>query len=179
MNVSSADITLDNWLTLARVLPGARHLAVTGVVVTHGTSTVEETGYFLNLTVKSEKPVVMVGAMRPSTAISADGPLNLLNAVRVAVAPEARNKGVMIALNDEINSARDATKTNTYRVETFRAPELDLLGYIDEDKVAFYRSSTKRHTVNSEFDVSGLRLSRRSISYTPTSSRRQRCWRRW
>jgi len=91
--------------------------------------------------------------MRPSTAISADGPLNLLNAVRTATSPEARRKGVLIVMNDEINGARDVTKTNTYRVETFRSPELGYLGYIDEDKVTFYRASTKRHTVNSEFDV--------------------------
>jgi L-asparaginase len=94
--------------------------------------------------------------MRPFTAISADGPLNLLNAVRTATSPEARGKGVLIVMNDEINGARDVTKTNTYRVETFRSPELGYLGYVDEDKVTFYRASTKRHTVNSEFDVSGL-----------------------
>src|SRR5262249_43169561 len=125
-----------------------------GVVVTHGTNSLEETAYFLNLTVKSDRPVILVGSMRPSTAISADGPLNLLNAVRTAVAPEARGKGGLVVLNDEINGARDVTKTNTYRVETFRAPELGLLGYVDEDKVSFYRSSTRRHTLNAEFDVS-------------------------
>jgi len=94
--------------------------------------------------------------MRPATAMSADGTLNLLNAVRTAIAPDARGKGTMIVLNDEINAARDTTKTNTLRVETFRAPELGLLGYIDEDKVSFYRSTTKRHTLNSEFDVASL-----------------------
>jgi len=85
--------------------------------------------------------------------MSADGPLNLLNAVRTAISPDARGKGALIVLNDEINAARDTTKTNTLRVETFKAPELGLLGYIDEDKVSFYRSTTKRHTANSEFDV--------------------------
>ena len=95
--------------------------------------------------------------MRPSTAISADGPLNLLNAIRTAIAPDARGKGVLIVMNDEINGARDVTKTNTYRVETFRSPELGYLGYVDEDKVTFYRASTKRHTVKSEFDLSSLR----------------------
>ena len=91
-----------------------------------------------------------------STALSPDGPLNLLNAIRTAATREARGKGALVVMNEEINDARDVTKTNTYKVETFRAPELDYLGYIDEDKITFYRASTKRHTVNSEFDVSGL-----------------------
>ena len=157
-NISSNDMTTAIWLTLARRINEVlADPSTAGVVVTHGTSTLEESAYFLNLTVKSDHPVVMVGAMRPSTAISADGPLNLLNAVRVAASPEARGKGVMIVLNDEINSARDATKTNTYRVETFRAPEMGILGYVDEDKIAFYRSTTKRHTINSEFDVRALK----------------------
>jgi L-asparaginase len=156
VNVSSADITIDNWITLAnrvnRIFADDKKVA--GIVITHGTSTLEETAYFLNLTVKDDRPVVLVGAMRPATAISADGPLNLLNAIRVAASSEARGKGVLIVLNDEINGARDATKTNTYRVETFRAPDLGYLGYVDADQVSFYRASTKRHTVNSEFDIS-------------------------
>jgi len=159
VNVSSSDITLDNWLTIARRINElfADDAKIAGIVVTHGTNTLEETAYFLNLTVKSERPVVLVGSMRPATAISADGPLNLLNAIRTASSPEARGKGVLVVMNDEINGARDVTKTNTYRVETFRAPELGLLGYVDEDKVSFYRTSTRRHTLNSEFDVSALR----------------------
>jgi L-asparaginase len=158
VNVGSPNITLDNLLTIANGINRifAEDPKVAGVVVTHGTNTMEETAYFLNLTIKYDRPVVLVGAMRPSTAISADGPLNLLNAVRTATSREARGKGVLIVMNDEINGARDVTKTNTYRVETFRSPELGYLGYIDEDKVTFYRASTKRHTVNSEFDVSGL-----------------------
>lgn len=138
-----------------------------GVVITHGTNTLEETAYFLNLTVKHDRPVVVVGSMRPSTALSADGPLNLLNGIRTAVSPAARGKGVLVVLNDEINAARDVTKTNTYRVETFRAPELGLLGYVDGDQVAFYRESTKRHTSKSEFDVSGVsELPRVEILYS-------------
>ena len=159
VNVSSTDVTIANWLTIANRINAIfrEDPKVAGVVVTHGTNTLEETAYFLNLTVKSDHPVVLVGSMRPASAISADGPLNLLNAIRTAVSPEARGKGVLAVLNDEINAARDVTKTNTYRVETFRAPELGLLGYVDADKVSFYRSSTKRHTVNSEFDVSQLK----------------------
>lgn len=158
VNVNSSDITIENWLTLAKRIQAIIKdtPAVAGFVITSGTNTLEETAYFLNLTVRSDKPVVVVGSMRPSTAISADGPLNLLNAVRVASSSEARGKGTLIVLNDEINSARDATKTNTLRVETFKSPELGLLGYVDEDKVSFYHSSTKRHTANSEFDVTNL-----------------------
>ena len=157
-NVSSADISFANWITLANRINQifAQDAKVRGVVVTHGTNTLEETAYFLNLTIKDDRPVVLVGAMRPSTAISADGPLNLLNAIRVASSAEARGKGVLIVMNDEIHGARDVTKTNTYRVETFRAPELGYLGYADSDKISFYRTSTKRHTVNSEFSVTGL-----------------------
>jgi L-asparaginase type II len=157
-NVSSPDLTLAHWLTLAKRINAIyrEDPAVSGVVITHGTNTLEETGYFLNLTVKDPRPVVMVGSMRPATAISADGPLNLLNAVRTAVEPDSRGKGVLVVLNDEINGARDVTKTNTYRVETFKSPELGMLGYVDGDRVTFYRASTKRHTDRSEFDVSAL-----------------------
>jgi L-asparaginase type II len=157
-NVNSSDITIENWLTLARRIHAIlkETPAVSGFVITSGTNTLEETAYFLNLTVRSDTPVVVVGAMRPATAISADGPLNLLNAVKTAIAAESRGKGTLIVLNDEINAARDTTKTNTLRVETFRAPELGILGYIDEDRVSFYRATTKRHTAQSEFDVAAL-----------------------
>ena len=158
VNVRSSDLTIDNWLTLAKRIQidpqGAP--AVAGFVVTSGTNTLEETAYFLHLTVRSDKPVVLVGSMRPATAISADGPLNLLNAVRTAIAPESRGKGGLIVLNDEINAARDTTKTNTLRVETFRAPELGILGYVDEDKVSYYRPPPSVTRPNSEFDVTTL-----------------------
>lgn len=156
VNVASPDITLDNWITLARRINRifAQDPKAAGIVITHGTNTLEETAYFLNLTVKDDRPVVLVGAQRPATAISADGPLNLLNAIRTASAREARGKGVLIVMNDEINGARDVTKTNTYRVEAFRAPELGFLGYVDADRVSFYRTSTKRHTASAEFDIS-------------------------
>jgi L-asparaginase len=158
VNVASHDLTLDNWLTLAgrirRIIAGDP--AVAGFVITHGTNTLEETAYFLNLTIKSDKPVVLVGSMRPATAISADGPLNLLNAVKTAMSPDAKGKGTLIVMNDEINGARDTTKTNTLRVETFKSPELGLLGYVDEDRISFYRAPTKRHTLDSEFDIAAL-----------------------
>ncbi len=157
-NVSSSDITTAHWLTLATRINAifAGDPSVAGVVVTHGTNTLEETAYFLNLTVKHDRPVVVVGSMRPASAISADGPLNLLNAVKTAVSKEAVGKGALVVLNDEVNAARDVTKTNTYRVETFRSNELGLLGYVDADRVALYRTPLRRHTTRSEFDVRGL-----------------------
>ncbi len=155
-NVNSDEITPDIWLTLAnRVNELLKSPDIDGVVITHGTDTLEETAYFLNLAVKSDKPVVITGAMRPATAISADGPLNLLNAVILAGSPDAAGKGVLIQLNGEINGARDTTKTNTEMVETFRSPDFGLLGYMDNGVPKFYRESLKRHTSGTEFDVSG------------------------
>ena len=158
VNVGSPNMTAEVWQTLAQRINAifATDADVAGVVITHGTSTLEETAYFLNLTVRHDRPVVLVGSQRPSTAISADGPLNLLNAVRTAAASQARGKGVLVVMNDEINGARDVTKSNTYRVETFRSGELGLLGYVDDDMVSFYKASTKRHTAASEFDLSGI-----------------------
>ena len=155
--LASENITPAHWLALAR--RAGELLArpdVDGVVVTHGTDTLEETAYFLDLVVKSEKPVVLVGAMRPPTALSADGPLNLYNAVRLAGVPEARGRGVLVCLNDEINAARDATKTNRGTLGTFRAPELGFLGYMVGGKPVFLRAAARRHTTTSEFDVAGL-----------------------
>ncbi len=140
--------------------------AIAGVVFTHGTNTIEETAYFMNLTVRSEKPVVIVGAQRPFSTLSSDGPLNLLNAIRVAADPASRGKGTLVVLNDEINAARDVTKSNTYRVETFQARELGILGYADPDKVVFYRAPTRRHTIQSQFDLTQIGdLPRVSILY--------------
>jgi L-asparaginase len=152
-NVSSSDITTAHWLTLATRINAIfdGDSSVAGVVVTHGTNTLEETAYFLNLTVKHDRPVVVVGSMRPASAISADGPLNLLNAIRTAISKDAVGKSALVVLNDEVNAARDVTKTNTYRVETFRSNELGLLGYVDADRVALYRSPLRRHTTRSEF----------------------------
>lgn len=129
---------------------------IDGFVVTHGTGTMEETAYFLHLTIRTDKPIVCVGAMRPLTAVGTDAPVNLYNAVRVAASQSARGKGAFICLNDEINCAREGTKTHTLRLETFRAGEFGLLGYADPDHVVFYREPTRRHTFASEFDLSGL-----------------------
>lgn len=166
-NIGSGGIGAKQLLALANGLNEA--LArddISGAIVTHGTGTLEETAYFLNLTVHSDKPVVVVGAMRPFTATSRDGPFNLYNAVRVAATPEARGYGVMILLNDTINAARDTTKSNTYRVDTFVARDLGPLGFVDSDRVVFYRRPLYRHTMTSEFDVGGLtELPRVDVTY--------------
>ena len=152
-NIGSFDMIDDIWLRLSRrVSKLLQQPEVDGIVITHGTDTLEETAYFLNLTVKSEKPVVLVGAMRPATAISADGPVNLLNAVALAGSQEAVGKGVLIAMNDQINGARD--ETNTTHVETFKSWELGYLGYFQNGKPIFYKASLRRHTAAAEFDIS-------------------------
>lgn len=151
-NIGSFDMTNEVWLRLAKHVNALlKKDEVDGVVITHGTDSLEETAYFLHLTVHSRKPVVLVGAMRPATAISADGPVNLLNAVTLAGSEAAVGKGVLIAMNDQINGARDATKTNTTHVETFKSPELGYLGYFQNGRPIFYKASTRKHTVDSEF----------------------------
>lgn len=155
--IASENMGNEQWLTLAkRVNTLLAQPNVDGIVITHGTDTLEETAYFLDLVVKSRKPVVLVGAMRPSTALSADGPINLYNAVLLAASQEAVGKGVLVAMNDQIQAAREVTKTNTSTLDSFRTPELGMLGYIQGSKPFFYRQSTRRHTVDSEFDISAL-----------------------
>ncbi|MGZ9275483.1 MAG: asparaginase [Candidatus Limnocylindrales bacterium] len=127
-----------------------------GIVITHGTNTLEETAYFLHLTLKTDRPVVIVGSMRPSSGLSADGYLNLLNGVRVAGDPGSRGMGVLVVLNDTILSARDVTKTATYRVETFQGRDLGPLGYADNDgRVVYYHRPVRTHTTATEFELSG------------------------
>lgn len=156
-NIGSFAMTNEVWLKLAnRVNELLASPVVDGIVITHGTDTLEETAFFLNLVVKSEKPVVFVGAMRPATAISADGPVNLLNAVRLAGSPKAKGKGILVCMNDQINGARDVTKTNTTHVETFKSWELGCLGYNQNGEPYFYRETTRKHTYMSEFDILGL-----------------------
>ena len=161
-------MTNDVWLKLAdRCNKLLAQDDVKGVVITHGTDTLEETAYFLNLVVKSDKPVVLVGAMRPATAISADGPVNLLNAVKLAASPKAVGKGVLVAMNDQIDGGRDVTKTNTTNVATFKSPELGALGYFTGGEPYFYKESLRKHTKSTVFDVSGLKeLPRVDIVYT-------------
>jgi L-asparaginase len=147
-NISSSDMTPQVWLQLStRINDLLSRADIAGAVVTHGTNTLEETAYFLDLTVTSSKPVVLVGAQRPASDPDSDGPRNLLDAVRVATSPEAIGKGVMVVMNGQINAARDVTKTNTSQVETFRSLEFGALGVVDVEAVRFYRSPLRRQTV--------------------------------
>ncbi len=155
-NIDSSNMCDEIWLRLAKKIAKLFAEGIDGVVITHGTDTMEETAYFLNLTIKSDKPVVLVGAMRPSTAISADGPKNLYNAVALVVNKEAKNKGVMVAMNDKILSARGVVKTHSLNVDAFSSPDFGDLGYIVDGKVFFYNNVTKAHTKNAPFDVSKL-----------------------
>ncbi|GJI98090.1 L-asparaginase 2 [Duganella caerulea] len=155
--IASENMSNEHWLTLAkRVNTLLAQPDVDGIVITHGTDTLEETAYFLDLVVKSKKPVVLVGAMRPGTALSADGPINLYNAVLLAASQEAVGKGVLVAMNDQIHGARDVTKTNTSTPDSFKTTELGMLGYIQGNKPYFYHVSTRKHTVDTEFDISKL-----------------------
>jgi L-asparaginase len=153
-NVGSQDMTFDIMLKLAnRINELAKSNDIDGIVITHGTDTMEETAFFLNLTVKTDKPVVMVGSMRPSTAVSADGPLNLYNAVGVAADPQARGRGVMVVMNDWIHGAHSLTKTSTTAVQTFMSPVRGLIGTANYGKNDFYTKPEWKHTTQSEFDV--------------------------
>ena len=155
--IGSSKMTPDHWLRLAQRVNsvfGERD-DLTGIVITHGTDTMEETAYFLHLTVKSEKPVVIVGSMRSSNEVSADGPANLINAVRVAGNPAAIGHGVLVVLNEDISSARDVWKTDNRRVHTFSAQDLGHIGTVDPDGVRFYRKLLQPHTTATEFDVAG------------------------
>ena len=155
-NVGSQDMTFDILLTLAkRINALAKTAAVDGIVITHGTDTMEESAFFLNLTVKTTKPVVMVGSMRPSTAVSADGPLNLYNAVGVAADPKAAGRGVLVVMNDWIQGAHSLTKTSTTAVQTFMSPLRGLVGVASYGKNDFFTSPEWKHTTESEFDISG------------------------
>lgn len=157
VKIGSQDMNDEVWLTLARKINQLmKDPNIDGIVITHGTDTMEETAYFLNLTVKGDKPVVLVGAMRPSTAISADGPLNLYNAVVVAADKASKGKGVLVAMNGNILGAADVSKMNTVSVETFQAPNSGALGHVLNGKVTYTASPEKKHTTQSVFDVSQL-----------------------
>lgn len=157
VKIGSQDMSDDIWLKLAHTLNTLlKRRDVDGVVITHGTDTMEETAFFLNLTVKSNKPVVLTGAMRASTSLSADGPLNLYNAVVTACATESTGRGVLIVMNGLILGAHSAMKMNTIDVQTFQAPDAGALGYVFNGKVHYNQTTDKLHTVQSVFDVSDM-----------------------
>jgi L-asparaginase len=155
-NVASGSLTLKQWIELANRINTlfTDDGELSGIVVTSGTDTLEEMAYFLDLTVRSDKPVVVVGSMRNPSTLGYEGAANLLDAYRVAADPASRGKGVVVVLNDEINAARDVTKSDAHRLDTFQSREYGILGVVDTDRVVYYRDVVKRHTHNSEFDVS-------------------------
>lgn len=158
-NVASSQLTLDQWLGLSRRVNElfASDKGLAGIVVTSGTDTLEETAFFLHLTVKDVRPVVVVGSMRNPSTLGYEGAANLLEAVRVAASPVARDKGTLVVLNDEINSARDVTKSDALRLQTFTSRDYGELGVVDRDRVVFYRQILQRHTARSEFDLAGIK----------------------
>ncbi len=157
-NLASCELTLDQWLALSKRLNQifTTEPDIAGLVVTSGTDTLEELAYFLDLTVRSDKPVVVVGSMRNPSTLGYEGAANLLEGFRVAASPDARGKGTLVVLNDEINAAREVTKTDALRLNTFQTRGYGELGVVDADRVVFYRSSLKRHTAASEFDIASV-----------------------
>jgi L-asparaginase len=155
-NVASSELTLDQWIGLSKrvneVFASDKELA--GIVVTSGTDTLEETAFFLHLTVRDPRPVVVVGSMRNPSTVGYEGAANLLEGVRVAADPAARNKGALVVLNDEINSARNVTKSDALRLQTFRSRDYGQLGVVDRDRVVFFSQIMQRHNEQIEFDIS-------------------------
>jgi L-asparaginase len=157
--IDSVDMNPPIWLDLNRQITEtvANDESIVGVVVTHGTSTLEETAYFLHLTLKVPVPVIIVGAQRPPHAASSDTGINLLNALRVAAAPAARDSGVLVVMNDEVHSARDVAKSANFSLHAFRTPDFGMLGSVDPDgNVAMYRRPLRRHAPDTEFEISRL-----------------------
>jgi L-asparaginase type II len=167
MRVGSAQVGPKEWLIIGKRINDVMRENVDGIVVTQGSNTLEETAYFLHLVVKGEKPVVITAAQRQFTTLSSDSPKNFLDAVRVAACPEARGKGVLAVVNEEINCARDVIKRMSYRVQTYNAPDLGILGLADTEQISFYRAPIRRHTISSEFDIGNLEaLPRVEIIYS-------------
>lgn len=172
-NIISPAIGFNDWksLVLACDKAVADHPDLAGIVIGHGTASLEETAYMLNLTVKVAVPVVIVGSQRPPTALSTDAGMNLVAAVRTAASDAARGMGVLVVMNDEISAAREVTKTSTFRLQTFRTPDFGVLGHADADKVAFYRAPLRRRAPDTAFDIRTLEgLPRVDINYAYTGS---------
>ncbi len=170
--INSSNMAVQNWIELAQLIADelAERPETHGIVVTHGSNTSEETAYFLNLVLDTDKPVVVVGAQRQRTLLSEDGSRNLYDAVRVAAHPDARGHGVLLVVNEMIHAARDVTKTLSYRTETWNSGDLGALGLVDIDRIRFYRTPMSRHTVASELRIDGIssaeELPRVDIVYT-------------
>jgi len=167
--VGSTEIGPSEWIELRTLIHriACEDPAVAGFVIPHGTATLEETAFFLNLTLAVARPVVLVGAQRPASALGSDAGMNLVNALRVAGSLEARDKGVLAVLNDEIHAARDVVKTSTYRLQTFRSLDYGALGHVDGDGVHFYRSPSRKHMPDTQFAASDLgELPRVEIIYS-------------
>lgn len=158
LQMSSENMNDDSWLTIARRVSALLDSSkVDGVVITHGTDTIEETAYFLSLTINSKKPIILVGAMRPSSSTSADGPLNLYNAIAVAASDDAKNKGALVVFNDRIYSARDVTKAHTSNVAAFESPNSGPIGIVNYGKVLFYYNPLRLHTASSKFNIKNIK----------------------
>lgn len=165
----STAVSFPEWKRLAQTITDlqVQHPDLSGVVILHGTSSMEETAYALSLTLKTDLPVVLTGAQRPASALSSDAGLNIFNAVRIASAPEAREMGVLISLNDEIHAAREVTKNSNGRLQTFISPDFGALGHADGDRVVFYRKPMRRHNPSTEFDILSMdTLPRVDIAYS-------------
>ncbi|CCF81175.1 L-asparaginase [Helicobacter bizzozeronii CCUG 35545] len=166
-NIGSQEMDNATWLKLARRVSALlKRSDVDGIVITHGTDTLEESAYFLDLLIKSNKPIVLVGAMRNASSLSADGPLNLYNAIHVAMSPQARGKGVLVVMDDAIHAAREVSKMNTTNTDAFQSPNTGKIGMVLYGQVHFYMQSLRRHTLQSAFDIDKIRsLPRVDILY--------------
>ncbi|WP_422003391.1 asparaginase [Reyranella sp.] len=157
-NVPSPEIYYAEWRELAALCHrlAAEHADLAGIVIGHGTATLEETAWFLNLVLKVDLPVVLIGSQRPASGLSTDAAINLVNGVRTAADPASRGRGVLVLLNDEIQAAREVTKTSNWRMQTFRTPDFGILGHADADRIAYYRKPERRHMPDTEFDITDL-----------------------
>ncbi|PZW39429.1 L-asparaginase [Humitalea rosea] len=167
-NVPSTEVYFPEWKELAALCSDLveKHLDLDGIVIGHGTATLEETAYVMNLVLKVSIPVVMVGSQRPASGLSTDAGMNLVNAVRTAGHPDSRGRGVLVLLNDEIQAAREVTKTSNWRMQTFRTPDFGILGHADADRIAYYRKPERRHMPDTEFDLTEVAtLPRVDIAY--------------
>ncbi|WP_104628821.1 type II asparaginase [Helicobacter bizzozeronii] len=166
-NIGSQEMDNATWLKLARRVSALlKRSDVDGIVITHGTDTLEESAYFLDLVIKSNKPIVLVGAMRNASSLSADGPLNLYNAIHVAMSPQARGKGVLVVMDDAIHAAREVSKMNTTNTDAFQSPNTGKIGMVLYGQVHFYMQSLRRHTLQSAFDIDKIKsLPRVDILY--------------